>query len=53
LYEHFFPSLDEQLAERLDRAFRETRNETDADQMRTKLVETLVSLKGRQGEKAL
>ena len=52
VYAHLFPSLDEQLANRLDDAFRR-REEPNADQTRTKRDNAPVSLKKRKEEKAL
>ncbi|MBA2312416.1 MAG: site-specific integrase [Actinobacteria bacterium] len=52
-YGHLFPSLDEQLTERLDEAFRRTQTETNADQTRTKAEQEPVSLEDRKSQKAL
>ncbi|MDQ3662848.1 MAG: site-specific integrase [Actinomycetota bacterium] len=52
VYAHLFPSLDEQLANRMDDAFRR-KNEANADQTRTKRDNDPVSLEKRKEEKPL
>jgi integrase len=52
VYAHLFPSLDEQLANRMDDAFRR-KEEANADQTRTKLDNDPVSLETKKNEKAL